>query len=398
MNLKLLSLKQLLVATSIIFSLIIFVAYGVVSQDFELLSPTVAKQISTSFIIFILFIITLFVATLYLIYQFISKPIKQLKNSIDNLNNGGEIKAISIDSSKEFQDVIDSLNRFIDFFMQFLNKNKVNADTLSIESDNIANIMQKIAQEAERQYQETEILATAMEEMSATSAEAAHHTAEASQAAQHADNTSNKGKAVIGEAINAIYELSKHIEQGEQIAISLASKSDQIGAVLDVIKSIAEQTNLLALNAAIEAARAGEQGRGFAVVADEVRTLAGRTQQSTTEIQEMIESIQQGTTEVSQNMQNGKKLANQNVEMARQASITLDEITQAVDAINERNLQIATAAEEQSSVSQEMTRNITDIKISAENAKSSASTLKTSSNQLQKISSDTLTVINDYTL
>ncbi len=394
MSMKELSIKQLLIgAGGLIITVVILM--GLILQSNISESAPQANLGGTIFWFALIIVITV-IACLAFVYQLITQPLTAVKQSINNLTSGGKLDPINEDYNREYQDLAKSFNGFLSFFGNLLEQNKENADLLTQEAQRLSEIMERVTQASNSQHQETEMLATAMEEMSATATEAATHTAEASQTAQHADTITDKGKEVIGKAINAIYGLSKHIEQGEQIAIDLAGKSEQIGAVLDVIKSIAEQTNLLALNAAIEAARAGEQGRGFAVVADEVRTLAGRTQQSTTEIQDMIETIQQGTNKVSKNMQNGKKLAEENVEMAREADATLDEISQAVDAINERNLQIATAAEEQSAVAQEMARNVADISNTANDANQAAVSLRDSSDKLQQIAENTQKVVNNY--
>ncbi len=394
MSMKELSIKQLLIGAGSIIILIVMLMGLLLQSDIAEQAPQ--ASISGTIFLFALIIITTIVICLAFVYQLITRPLTDVQKSINNLTNGGKLAAINEDYNKEYQSLAKSFNAFLSFFSDLLSQNKANADLLTQEAQRLSEIMARVTQASDNQHQETEMLATAMEEMSATAREAAIHTAEASQAAQHADSITDKGKEVIGQAINAIYDLSKHIEQGEQIAIDLAGKSEQIGAVLDVIKSIAEQTNLLALNAAIEAARAGEQGRGFAVVADEVRTLAGRTQQSTTEIQDMIETIQQGTNKVSKNMQSSKKLAEENVVMARKADSTLDEISQAVDAINERNLQIATAAEEQSAVAQEMARNVSDISNTANEANQAAVSLRDSSEKLQTIAKNTQQVVSNY--
>jgi len=394
MSMKELSIKQLLIAAGSLITITVILMGFLLQNNISEYAPQ--ASLGSTIFWFTLIIVTTIIICLAFIYQLITQPLTAVKKSINNLTRGGKLDPISENYNKEYQELAQSFNSFLSFFGDLLAQNKENSDLLAQEAQRLSEIMERITQASNTQHQETEMLATAMEEMSATATEAATHTAQASQEAQHADTITEKGKTVIGQAINAIYELSKHIEQGEKIAIELAGKSEQIGAVLDVIKSIAEQTNLLALNAAIEAARAGEQGRGFAVVADEVRTLAGRTQQSTTEIQDMIETIQQGTNRVSQNMQNSKKLAEENVTMARKADTTLDEISQAVDSINERNLQIATAAEEQSAVAQEMARNVSDISHSANQANQAAISLRDSSEKLQEIAENTQTIVSNY--
>ncbi|WP_295403006.1 methyl-accepting chemotaxis protein [uncultured Thiocystis sp.] len=209
-----------------------------------------------------------------------------------------------------------------------------------------------------RQQSETDQVATAMNEMTATVEEVARHAASAASAARETDRAANAGGQVVGETIEAIDVLAQDIEYAGQVIARLSEDSQEIGAVLDVIRGVAEQTNLLALNAAIEAARAGEQGRGFAVVAAEVRTLASRTQASIQDIHEKIERVQGGSASAVQAMEKGREKAGRGVEKARLTSDSLRAITRSVTAINDMNTQIASAAEEQSAVAEEINRNL----------------------------------------
>ena len=238
------------------------------------------------------------------------------------------------------------------------------------------------------QKDEVDKVATAMTQMSATVHEVARNATEAAEAAQRADEETSKGKMVVSQAIEAIDLLANEVNEAAQVIHRLEQDSDEIGAVLDVIRGIAEQTNLLALNAAIEAARAGEQGRGFAVVADEVRTLAQRTQQSTQEIQNMIERLQSGAQDAVKAMEQGRSRAQVGVEQAAEAGTSLETIAQAVGTISDMNTQIATAAEEQSVVAEEINLNIVTISDMADKIASDTGSGGVDTNQISSACDD----------
>ena len=209
---------------------------------------------------------------------------------------------------------------------------------------------------------ETDQVATAMNEMTATVQEVARNAEEASEAAVAADQQAREGDKVVAEAIAQIERLALEVGHSTEAMGELKRESDKIGSVLDVIKSVAQQTNLLALNAAIEAARAGEAGRGFAVVADEVRSLAQRTQKSTEEIEELIVGLQSGTQQVATIMDNSRCLTDSSVELTRRAGGSLESITRTVSAIQAMNQQIAAAAEQQSAVAEEINRSVLNVR------------------------------------
>jgi methyl-accepting chemotaxis protein len=242
------------------------------------------------------------------------------------------------------------------------------------------------------QKTETEQVATAVNEMAATVLEVARSAAAAADAGRNADSAAQEGRKVVSSAIDAISHLARDVEGAAEVMKQLETDSTNIGSVLDVIRDIAEQTNLLALNAAIEAARAGEQGRGFAVVADEVRTLASRTQESTQEIQAIIEQLQKRTAQAASVMEVGQETARNSVSKAAEAGGALDSITERVAEIDQMNTQIAAASEEQSTVAEEINRNL--IKINEASQHSADSTEQTSmasaeilalANQLQSL-------------
>ncbi|KII32546.1 chemotaxis protein [Pseudomonas fluorescens] len=226
---------------------------------------------------------------------------------------------------------------------------------------------------------ETDQVATAMHEMTATVQEVARNAEQASQAAAAADGEAREGDKVVGEAIAQIERLASEVVRSTEAMGVLQQESDKIGSVMDVIKAVAEQTNLLALNAAIEAARAGEAGRGFAVVADEVRGLAQRTQKSTEEIEALVAGLQNGTQQVANVMNNSRALTDSSVALTRQAGASLENITRTVSNIQSMNQQIAAAAEQQSAVAEEISRSIINVRdVSEQTAAASDETAKSS--------------------
>nr|WP_095186137.1 methyl-accepting chemotaxis protein [Pseudomonas sp. Irchel 3H9] len=232
---------------------------------------------------------------------------------------------------------------------------------------------------------ETDQVATAMNEMAATVQEVARNAEEASEAAAAADQQAREGDKVVGEAIAQIERLATEVGNSTVAMGDLKRESDKIGSVLDVIKSVAQQTNLLALNAAIEAARAGEAGRGFAVVADEVRSLAQRTQKSTEEIEELIAGLQSGTQQVATIMDNSRSLTDSSVELTRRAGSALENITRTVSTIQTMNSQIATAAEQQSAVAEEINRSVLNVRDVSEQTAAASEETAASSTELARL-------------
>jgi methyl-accepting chemotaxis protein len=230
----------------------------------------------------------------------------------------------------------------------------------------LVSIAGKIEKGTQDQYQRTDQVATAMTEMSSAADQVAQHASSAASAAQHVDSAASSGVATMRQAIATINSTSEQIASTADVVKKLEEDTKSVGTVLDVIKGIAEQTNLLALNAAIEAARAGEQGRGFAVVADEVRTLAQRTQQSTAEIHTIIENVQTGAQNAVNAIETGKSRTSASVEQVNNAGQTIEEISLSMQEILQMNEQIAQAAHEQSSVSEDISRNVVEITTIAE--------------------------------
>lgn len=267
---------------------------------------------------------------------------------------------------------------------------------LASAAEEMSAIMEETNRGTQQQQSETSQVVTAMNEMTATVQEVARHATEAAAAANSADDASSEGKQVVINTMQSIENLSSEVHSAATVISQLEKDSENIGTVLDVIKGIAEQTNLLALNAAIEAARAGEQGRGFAVVADEVRTLASKTQQSTQEIQEMIEKLQAGAQSAVKVMDDSRVKAEESVSHAAKAGSSLETITNSVSLIKDMNTQIATAAEEQSSVAEEINRNVVNISDIVDRTAEGAGQTSIASEELAKLAGDLQHLVNQF--
>jgi len=314
----------------------------------------------------------------------IVKPIKQITATARDIADGeGDLtKRLDESGKDELGELAYWLNQFIGH-TQVMVRELCNAtNRVAVAADQMQSTTASTNQSIKNQQLQTDQVATAINEMSATVHEVAQNTNAAETAASQAQAESNHGQQIVEESIAVIEELSREVEQAAQVIQTLADDSQSVGAVLDVIKDIAEQTNLLALNAAIEAARAGEQGRGFAVVADEVRTLATRTQESTQEIQTIIEKLQIGAQNSVAVMETGRTQARTSVEQSLKIKSALDSIRNAIGTINNMNMQIATAAEEQSAVAEEINKNVLTISHIADETTSNAQLIADNGDEL----------------
>lgn len=297
-------------------------------------------------------------------------------------------------------DEIGQLGQAFDELLESIQSAFAQVQSASVNLAGGAQSMSKLSHAAslsvKSQEYEIDQVATAMNEMTATVQEVAHSASGAADAANEANTEALTSARVVEQTIAAIHHLSGEVGKTASVIRKLESDSEAIGKVLEVISAIAEQTNLLALNAAIEAARAGEQGRGFAVVADEVRTLASRTHKSTLEIHEMIDQIQSGTREAVAVMHNSQQSVELSVKQAAQAGDSIGAITRAVAAINDMNAQIASASEEQSAVAEEINRNIVNISAEADRSTSSADLSFSESERLAQLADELKSLVAQY--
>ncbi len=315
----------------------------------------------------------------YLLTIAITRPIAKAVSAANQLAQGDLSVDVGNISQDETGQLLAAVQNTADNLKQMIATISRAGGELASSSEELAVVTEQTFEGIRQQETETEMVATAMNEMAATVHEVADNAAKASEAASQADRDASDGSLVIEQTIRSINLLSTKVNDSSGKLDEVQHQVLNIGSILQVIREIAEQTNLLALNAAIEAARAGEQGRGFAVVADEVRSLAERTQGSTTEIQLIIEQLQKGTKSTVEAMNQGKVEADNCVAHASKASSALAAITHAIGVINDMNMQIASAAEQQSSVAEDINKSVVNVKrIAEENAVASNQTSSSS--------------------
>ncbi len=293
----------------------------------------------------------------------IAAPIKRLNRAMKDISSGdGDLTArVDVETQDEIGQLAGSFNQFVEKIHQTIGEVIEASKEVRHEMTNISNVTKSISTGASKQQQESDAVATAVHEMSATSDTVSQHANDAATASQSASDEASNAKLVLGDTVTSIQSLSTEIAQAGEVINTLEHDVKDISSILDVIRGIADQTNLLALNAAIEAARAGEQGRGFAVVADEVRSLASKTQDSTGEIQNMIEKLQNGAQQAVKVMTSSQTNSEETVQQADIAGNSLDAIVGSIDVINDMNIQIATAATQQSQVSEDVNVNVQHI-------------------------------------
>ena len=302
----------------------------------------------------------------WLITRLIVAPLRSVIHVAQQIAAGDLSTAVEVTRRDEIGQLMQAMQQMGAGLSQIVSGLQSGIEQLATSAHSLSAVTEQTNLEVSSQKEETEQVATAMNQMTATVHDVARNAEEAAQAAQTADGKVESGQQVVRQSIARIEQLADSATSASTSIESLSAQIQNIGAVLGVIKSVAEQTNLLALNAAIEAARAGEQGRGFAVVADEVRALARRTQQSTEEIERLVSALRSAAQSSVQQIQNSGELVKLAVSDALQTESALGSIAAAVSLIQQMNQQIAAAAEEQSSVAEEINRSVTSIRASAD--------------------------------
>lgn len=375
------------------FGIIGLVLFGVFSWYLSALNLSTSTVLTYQLIYVIIGSIVIMVLA-HLIGKFGDQRANVLVGAIQNIKKGDLTQKVAIAGKSDFSWMAFELDSARKNIANLVHTLVGGVSQLNTATQNMTAISNETVNGVLNQQSETQQVATAMNEMAASVQEVARTASNAADAARNADNEAKAGKQVVLETMDAIDSLANEVEKAAETLSSLEADIGNIGAIVDVIRGITEQTNLLALNAAIEAARAGEHGRGFAVVADEVRTLAARTQSSTHEIEEMVERLQQGANAAVKVMNEGRERARYSVEKASSAGAALDTITAMISTMDDMSSQISNAANEQSSVAEDINRGIVNISQVAEHTAEGAretsqavETLSSLSAQLQEASS-----------
>nr|WP_095144674.1 methyl-accepting chemotaxis protein [Pseudomonas sp. Irchel s3b6] len=334
----------------------------------------------------------------WLLTNSITQPIAKALNAAEAIAEGNLTRPITVDGTDEAGRLLLAMSKMQEKLRDTLQRISGSATQLASAAEELNSVTDESARGLTQQNNEIEQAATAVNEMTSAVEEVARNAVSTSEASKNATASAGDGRDLVQETVSAIERMSGDVQSTATLIGNLAEESRDIGKVLDVIRGLADQTNLLALNAAIEAARAGEAGRGFAVVADEVRALAHRTQQSTSEIERMIGSIQSGTEHAVDSMRNSTERAESTLNIARGAGLSLDTINSAIVEINERNLVIASAAEEQAQVAREVDRNLVNIRDLSIQSATGANQTSAASNELSRLAVDLNTMVGRFNL
>ncbi|MBD9442300.1 methyl-accepting chemotaxis protein [Pseudomonas sp. PDM04] len=371
------------------------------TAQIEKTNGTAADQYSTSFNLVVTLLVIASGLTLlfaWLLTNSITQPIANALSAAEEIAEGNLTRPMTVDGRDEAGRLLAAMAKMQEKLRDTLQRISGSATQLASAAEELNSVTDESARGLTQQNNEIEQAATAVNEMTSAVEEVARNAVSTSEASKNATTSAGDGRDLVQETVSAIERMSTDVQSTAALIGELANESRDIGKVLDVIRGLADQTNLLALNAAIEAARAGEAGRGFAVVADEVRALAHRTQQSTSEIERMIGSIQSGTEQAVDSMRNSTERAESTLNIARGAGLSLDTINSAIVEINERNLVIASAAEEQAQVAREVDRNLVNIRDLSVQSATGANQTSAASNELSRLAVDLNTMVGRFRL
>ncbi|MEM5506139.1 methyl-accepting chemotaxis protein [Shewanella frigidimarina] len=351
--------QQMLIASSYIKSMDWYLVAQVPEAEVFALLQESAYQI----LLWTVLIAAVFIAISIAVAGSVSRPIAHIAELFRNIGEGeGDLRQrLPVNGDDEIAQLARGFNSFISKIQDTVVEVAKTSEQLGLSALDVSNQSNQTLTDSQLQKDRTIMVVTAINEMGATVNEIASNAAQAAVTARDADTESVDGQKVVTRARSTINQLSKDVEQVGEVIESLATHTKSIGSILDVIRAISEQTNLLALNAAIEAARAGEAGRGFAVVADEVRNLASRTAASTNEVQTMIDKLQSETSRAVNAMEQSRSRSHEGVTAVDEASQSLSGISERIALISDMNIQVAAATEEQSTVVEDINRNVTEI-------------------------------------
>lgn len=360
-------------------------------QQLRETNQAAANEYSSAFNLVVGVLIVSTILTLlfaWLLTRSITQPISAALEAAETIAEGNLTRPIKVDGTDEAGRLLQAMQKMQENLRDTLVRISGSATQLASAAEELNAVTDESARGLTQQNNEIEQAATAVNQMTSAVEEVARNAISTSDASKNATTSAGDGRDLVMETVSAIERMSGDVQSTADMIGNLANESRDIGKVLDVIRGLADQTNLLALNAAIEAARAGEAGRGFAVVADEVRALAHRTQQSTSEIERMINSIQGGTEHAVNSMRNSTERTESTLSIAKGAGLALDTINTAIVEINERNLVIASAAEEQAQVAREVDRNLVNIRDLSVQSSEGAKQTSAASNELTRLAVD----------
>ncbi|WJV22541.1 methyl-accepting chemotaxis protein [Pseudomonas chlororaphis] len=371
------------------------------SQRSKAANEQAAEEYASAFNLVVALLVlstTLTVVFAWLLTRSITQPIADALHAAEHIAGGDLTQSIQVNGRDEPGRLLQAMATMQEKLRQTLLHISGSAGQLASAAEELNSVTDESARGLTQQNNEIEQAATAVNEMTCAVEEVARNAVSTAEASNDATQSASEGRNLVRETVSAIELMSSEVQSSANRISELAEESRDIGKVLDVIRGLADQTNLLALNAAIEAARAGDAGRGFAVVADEVRALAYRTQQSTSEIERMIGSIQSGTEHAVESMRTSTERADSTLSIARGAGGALDTINTAVNEINERNLVIASAAEEQALVAREVDRNLVNIRDLSVQSATGANQTSDASHELSRLAVDLNNMVARFTL